>query len=190
MHIKNVSKSYSKIDVFNSINMDIQDNMCTVIMGPSGCGKTTLLRMIAGLEKCDCGTITGVPDKKAYVFQEDRLCDYLTALDNVLLVVRKKNADKKAECERNLASLGLEDSMNKYAGELSGGMKRRVAIARALMADSDIILMDEPFTGLDSARKDEVMKCVKENIKGRTVILVTHDEHEARIMADDIIRLK
>ena len=131
--ITNLSKSYGETVVFRNFSARLPLGETIVITGVSGGGKTTLLRLILGLETPDGGKIAGVPARRAAVFQEDRLCPQLTALENVLLTAGRK---KEREARDILARLGLGESLAVPAAELSGGMRRRVAILRALLAST------------------------------------------------------
>ena len=180
----NMSKKYDTKTVLKQINYDIEEGATTCIMGPSGCGKTTLLRMMMGLETPDSGEMAGLEGlKKSAVFQEDRLCENLTVARNI-----------KIATHQPLALPHLLDALQKVnlppnclkqpVYQLSGGQKRRVAILRALMTDYDILLLDEPFKGLDLETKKQVIQYVKEATVGKTVILVTHDEMECQLISD------
>jgi NitT/TauT family transport system ATP-binding protein len=126
----------------------------------------------------------------AYVFQEDRLIPWLTVLENVSFVIRKEDAktpDPSEKARYWLEKTGLGDSLDKYPQQLSGGMKQRVNIARALVFDAPLILLDEPFKGLDDAIKDQIIELLLELKKDRLILLVTHDEEDAKILADQVI---
>ena len=143
-------------------------------MGPSGCGKTTLLRILLGLETADAGTITGLEGRRmSAVFQEDRLCENVSAVSNLRLV---NPALSRRAAEAALTELGLGEALSQPVREFSGGMKRRVAILRALLAEFDLLLADEPFKGLDEETKRQTMAYFAEHTRGKTVILVTHEE--------------
>ena len=156
-------------------------------MGASGRGKTTLLRIVMGLERADSGD---VPEMKTVrisaVFQEDRLLERLTAEGNLCFVAT--HAEQIEEIPQLLRELGLGDETG-AAATFSGGMKRRLAIARALLADYDLLVLDEPFRGLDETTKRQTMEAVRRRSAGKTVLLVTHDEDEARAFAKKIIRI-
>ena len=184
--IKNISKKYDEKSVFDNLCESFEAGKVNVYMGPSGCGKTTLLNIIAGLSGVHDGRVVftdEVSDKEksredikfSMIFQEYRLCENMTTLSNVMFACKRKLKNRAIEL---LTELGLKEVVNKPVKSLSGGMKARVAIARALMADYDIMLADEPFTGLDADTKSCVMECFKKMTEGKTVVLVTHSEDE------------
>ena len=156
LHLENVSFRYPTAaeNAIDGVSLRVQSGEFVVVCGESGCGKTTLLRLILGLETPDGGEIAGVPARRAAVFQEDRLCPQLTALENVLLISGRK---KEREARDMLARLGLGESLAVPAAELSGGMRRRCALARALCAEFDLLVFDEPFKGLDEANRRAAM---------------------------------
>lgn len=174
--LEHISKSYAETVVFRGFSARLPLRETSVITGVSGGGKTTLLRLILGLETPDEGTITGVPARRAAVFQEDRLCPQLTALENVLLIAGRK---REREARDMLVRLGLGESLAVPAAELSGGMRRRCALARALCAEFDLLALDEPFKGLDEANRRAAMDAVRALSGDKTVLLVTHDAAEA-----------
>ena len=185
--IRNITKSYGEKTVFKNLNLRIESGKITCIMAPSGAGKTTLLRMMMGLEKPDRGSIVGLSEKRfSAVFQEERLCEGMTAIGNIRLVNPSLTAD---QIRNELQRLGMYDCENQPVSELSGGMRRRVSILRALLAEYDVLFMDEPFKGLDSALKKDVIASVMEKTVGKTVIVVTHDRSEADLLRAEIINL-
>ena len=185
--IRNITKLYGEKTVFKDLNLKIESGKITCIMAPSGAGKTTLLRMMMGLEKPDRGSIVGLSEKRfSAVFQEERLCEGMTAIGNIRLVNPSLTADQiRNESQR----LGMYDCENQPVSELSGGMRRRVSILRALLTEYDVLFMDEPFKGLDSALKKDVIASVMEKTVGKTVIVVTHDRSEADLLRAEIINL-
>ena len=184
MRVDNIKKSYGDKVVLSDFSADFAEGRITAIMGPSGCGKTTLLRLLLGLERPDDGEITQTGGTVAAVFQEDRLSEPLSAVANVRLV---RPAMSRASARRLLSELGLsEEDVTKSVSTLSGGMRRRVALARAIAADADTVVLDEPFSALDEATKASVMMAVKEHLRGKTVLLVTHDAKEAESFADEV----
>ena len=188
IQIKGLTKRFNDIVLFQRWNAIIKENGVTCIMGPSGTGKTTLLHIMMGLKKADAGTIEGIGEKKmTCVFQEDRLCEGIDAIQNVLLVC--DNTVNHIHVKEEFSKVGLTDYEDKPASELSGGMKRRVAIVRALLPMSDIVFLDEPFKGLDEELKKRVIHYVKEEVIGKTVILVTHDKEEAEALSAEYLYL-
>ena len=159
----------------------------TVIMGESGCGKTTLVNIIMGVEKVNCGEVFGVPEKISAVFQDDLLCEDFSAISNIRAVTGKKLS--KENIAKALLSLGLTNKdILCPARELSGGMKRRVAIARALLADSELVIMDEPFKGLDEETRQSVIDFVLQETKSRMLVIITHSHEEIGLLkADKVI---
>ena len=137
MELLDVSKSYGDKKVLSSLTLHIKERATTVLSGPSGIGKTTLFRLILGLEKADCGTIR-TEGRVSALFQEDRLIENLSIMNNLLLV-----SDDKARMKELLKESGLEGEEKNRVATLSGGMKRRVALVRALLTDYDTLLLDE-----------------------------------------------
>ena len=176
IEIKDLRFSYGDKKIFDGFSISIPGGI-TCIAGMSGAGKTTLLRIIAGLEKPQAGTITGVPDKIAYMFQEDRLLSWLTVLGNVEAVLP---ASKKELAAAALSDLELTDEMFRLPDDLSGGEKRRAALARALAYAGDLVLLDEPFKGLDEALIRRVAALIR-SIKAQ-VIVVTHSPFEIELL--------
>ncbi len=185
--LEHVSKSFGERKVLEDVSLSFPEGI-TCVMGPSGLGKTTLLRVIAGLLPPDAGRITGRPDRVAFVFQEDRLCEDFSAVANVRLVTGKDVPEE--EILRTLDALGLSGSERMKVRELSGGMKRRAAIARALLYRPQLLLLDEAFKGLDEERREKTMDCIRNESAGRIVICVTHDPEEADYLGGRVIRLK
>ena len=182
--LEHISKAYGEKTVLKDFSHTFPAGKRTCIMGPSGCGKTTLLRIILGLETPDKGTMTGRPERVSAVFQENRLFEDFSALSNLAAVCH--HGDKQVMAD-HLTELGLGDSLHKPVRTLSGGMKRRVAIARAVLAPGDLVVLDEPFTGLDKDTKEEVLTYLKHHTLGRTLIIVTHDPAERDALADEVL---
>lgn len=181
--VTGLSKSYNGKNVFADLTFEIKDTGITVISGASGKGKTTLARILAGLEKSYGGEIRGIENKKiSLMFQEDRLFEHLSALENVSLVCSEKKA------QDILKYLELENSIHLKPSQLSGGMCRRVALARAISFEGDILILDEPFKGLDITLKEKAFDLIKNYSKNHCVILISHDENEIN-QCDDVIEL-
>lgn len=184
----NISKSFDNTKVFQDFNLVIKGNQTTCILGASGIGKTTLLNLLLGIEKVDCGSIDGLDCKNIVaVFQENRLVENLTSIKNVQLVCKKNFS--KVELMDDFKKVGLQGVEDKLVSELSGGMKRRVAIIRAVFVDSDIVVMDEPFKGLDVELKSKIIEYVREKTLGKTVIIVTHSLDEVEELKANKIEL-
>ncbi len=149
----------------------------TAFMGPSGCGKSTFLRLLLGLESPDAGTITGLDGlRPAVVFQEDRLLPWYTALENILVVLPSAAEQREKEaCARGLLqALGIAEAAGQNVSALSGGQRRRVALARALAVEPTLLVLDEPFKGLDAAAKGQAIDLIKQ-YGDMAVVLATHD---------------
>ena len=191
MKIENLSFSYMdktvEKKVFDGLNLE-SDSRIICIMGHSGCGKTTLLHILAGLLKPSSGTVSDFPDKVSIMFQEDRLLPWLNAYENVALVQgtpfeRWNGQDDRSS--RILRSLDIDPAMD--IGSMSGGMKRRVALARALTFDSNALLLDEPFKGMDEDLTARAADLVRKQDK--LTIVSTHSEAEAEALGAEILRL-
>ena len=169
LKIKNLSHKFGNTTVIDDLSYEFECGKVTAITGESGVGKTTLVNLIADLIPVKDETIINDSKKIGYVFQEPRLFDWMSALENVSTVSDEQTA------RTLLSQMGLEDSLFKYPNELSGGMKQRVAIARALAYDPDLIILDEPFKGLDPERRSEISEFVFSKLKGKTTLMVTHD---------------
>lgn len=182
LKLDNITVKYGKNIVIDRLTHTFEDGVTTVILGESGVGKTTLLNIAAGLLRPTEGEVTNTHERISYIFQELRLFPWMTALENVATVSDSETA------QRMLLLMGLEDSLDKYPAELSGGMKQRVSIARALAYDPDIIFLDEPFKGLDAERRQNVSDVVFDHLRGKTAIMVTHDEADLRY-ADTVLTL-
>ncbi|HPJ03109.1 MAG TPA: ATP-binding cassette domain-containing protein [Candidatus Limiplasma sp.] len=186
--VDHISKAYQGKPVLENLSLEFPARRITCIMAPSGYGKTVLLRILLGLETADSGTIRGMDGMRiSAVFQENRLCENLSALANVMLV---SPTLLKADALTALTRVGLADNADQTVKTLSGGMRRRVALVRALMAEQDVLLMDEPFKGLDLETKQQVMTVTLDECRNKTVIMTTHDPAEAEHMASGgILRL-
>ena len=174
--IENLKKRYNDKVVLNNFNYTFKDKTISFIMGASGVGKTTLIKILMGLVQADDGKVIGINNKKiSVVFQEDSLCENLSVLLNIKLVCENIS---NLEIEKSLELLDLKDCMHKRVRELSGGMKRTTAIIRALLYDFDLLIMDEPFKGLDKETKIKVMDFVISKLENKSAIIITHDMDE------------
>ena len=173
LEIRRLSKQFGEKTLFAGLDLTVDRPM--ILWAASGWGKTTLLRILMGLETADAGTVAGV-GRVGAVFQEDRLCPHLTAVQNVELVLENTNLDSGTEIRAELQQLGFDKAALKLpARKLSGGQKRRVALLRAVLAESDTLLLDEPFTGMDPETMKKAASLLRERCKGKPVLLATHD---------------
>lgn len=189
----NIEKNFGNKKIYDKFSLNFEEGKINCILGKSGCGKSTLLNIIANLEEINSGKIIGVPKKIAYVFQEDRLIEWNSIYTNMELPLLKfYTKDEREEKIKNiLREVELEDYINSYPKELSGGMRQRANIARALLYNGELLLMDEPFKSLDKSSKENIIKIFKKNHleKNNTVIMVTHDINEALSLGDNIFIL-
>lgn len=188
IHVKNISKSYGEEHVLNNLSLSLEFEKTYCLMAPSGTGKTTLFRILMGLETIDSGEIHGLKSCRiASVFQENRLLEGYTALENIRFVTgRQYSAEELTEI---ITSLLPQDALHKPVCEFSGGMKRRTAILRAILAPSDFIIMDEPFTGLDEETKHRTIELIRRYTTGKLVLFSTHNEEDAYLLHAEMIHL-
>lgn len=185
---KDVAKSFDDQLVFSHLNMRIEEGERICLMAPSGCGKTTLLRMVLGLESYDSGTLINPhTSSMAVVFQEDRLCDALSAVDNVALVC-KPGVSRRA-LRSMLCEVLPDEVLDKQVAYLSGGQRRRVALVRAFACDARLLVLDEPFSGLDSTTRSEVAQFMLRHQNNATLLVSTHGEHDHVSLHARVIRL-
>ena len=209
IELKDVDQSYDdgKVQIIKGLNLTIEDKPAqgqfTILLGMSGCGKSTLLRYIAGLQKPTSGTVLlhGKPvdadNRASMVFQEYSSLPWMTVLDNVALPLEFKGIAKKQRYEQAMDMIemvGLKGHDSKYAQypTLSGGQLQRVAIARSLLANSDVLLMDEPFGALDINTRLQMQELLTDiwSKFHSTIIFVTHDISEAVFLGDEIVIMK
>ncbi len=194
--IRGLSKAFGDQVILDGIDLDIPLGEHTTLIGRSGIGKSVFLKCIAGLLQPDAGTLlldSGAPVPHcSYLFQQNALFDSLTVFENVALPVREKEKISSAELRKRvmdmLEKLDLQDAVQKYPAEISGGMQKRVALARALITQPEIILFDEPTTGLDPERKFSVFDMIRQYRQqfGFTVIMVSHDVPEVFEISDQV----
>lgn len=206
LELRNLSKRFDNKQIFSNYDLVIPEGKIIAIVGQSGGGKTTLLRMLAGLETIDSGTLIyngqelpleelGKRHLLGFVFQDFQLFPHLSVLENLVLSPVKTQNMSRSEAEdkalKLLDTLGLANHATAYPFSLSGGQKQRVAFARAMMIDPEIIGYDEPTSALDPELRKEVEKLILENrATGITQIVVTHDMQFAENIADEIIRIE
>ena len=178
IEIVGLDKAFGEKKVFQGFSAALPDRGVVAVMGPSGSGKTTLINILMGLEAPDAGRVTGLEGKRfTAVFQEDRLLEGWSALRNIRLALPGRPRD--GDIVRHLEKVGLGAEAATPVRSLSGGMKRRVALVRAVMAPGEILVLDEPFKGLDDAARAAAIAYVRENAADRLILLVTHDRRDA-----------
>lgn len=206
LELRNLTKRFGNKPIFSNYDLVIPEGKIVAIVGQSGGGKTTLLRMLAGLEIIDSGTLIyngqTLPleelEKRnllGFVFQDFQLFPHLSVLENLILSpIKTQNmsrSDAEDKARKLLDTLGLANHATAYPFSLSGGQKQRVALARAMMIDPEIIGYDEPTSALDPELRKEVEKLILENrATGITQIVVTHDMQFAENIADEIIKIE
>ncbi|WP_333564475.1 amino acid ABC transporter ATP-binding protein [Streptococcus parasuis] len=206
LELRNLTKRFGNKQIFSNYDLVIPEGKIVAIVGQSGGGKTTLLRMLAGLETIDSGTLIyncqTLPleelEKRhllGFVFQDFQLFPHLSVLENLILSpIKTQNmsrSDAEDKARKLLDTLGLANHATAYPFSLSGGQKQRVALARAMMIDPEIIGYDEPTSALDPELRKEVEKLILENrATGITQIVVTHDMQFAENIADEIIKIE
>lgn len=204
VNIQNLSKAFDPGEpVVDGVSFDVKPNEIFALLGPSGCGKTTTLRLIAGFEYSDGGRISiqdeiveegkihTAPQKRGigFVFQDYALFPHMTALENVAFGLKDIPKKKRSVyAEEVLCRTGMEQYKHRTPDELSGGQQQRIALARAIAPKPKLVLMDEPFSGLDAMLRDTTRKEVRAILKnsGMSAILVTHDQEEALSFADRV----
>ncbi len=198
---RNLKKSFAGLPVVHDISFSVSAGHILALLGPSGCGKTTTLRLIAGFEELDAGSIEIVgqlvaspgrqlpPEKRraGMVFQDYAIFPHLSVAGNIAFGL-PPTAAKKKRVQEALALVGLDSLGERMPHELSGGQQQRVALARALAPQPAVLLLDEPFSNLDAALRVEVRQEVKDLLKrtGTTAVFVTHDQEEALFLGDEI----
>jgi ABC-type nitrate/sulfonate/bicarbonate transport system ATPase subunit len=197
IRLSNVSKEFSqpsgeRLRVLENITFSAEQGSFTSILGPSGCGKSTILNLVAKLDNHFSGTISTEGANTSFVFQQPRLLNWRTVAENVVLPLEGRDLDKKAirsVAQQYLGIVGLTGYEDYFPLQTSGGMQQRVAIARALAIEPDVLLMDEPFSGLDemTARKlrQELIRIWRET--GKTILFVTHSIAEAVFLSQQVL---
>lgn len=189
--LKDIRKSYDGNVIFDNFNIEFSEGNICCILGASGCGKTSLLNIIGGILKPDYGNIEGIENKSiSYIFQEPRLLPWKTVRDNIDFVLSREMdpSERKTKLDELLKLVDMESFADYYPSQLSGGMSQRVSLARAFALPSQIILMDEPLSGLDVSLKRNILNRfvgIWTNDR-RTVIYVTHDIDEALMLGNEI----
>lgn len=177
LKIKNLTFAYGNKQVFNDFSLEIKNGERVWLSGPSGCGKTTLIKLILGLLKPQKDEIITDASTPSVVFQENRLLPFKTVLQNITLI-----GGDSVFAEENLTALGIGETRDLYPASLSGGMKRRAAIARALSVPFELLILDEPFNGIDEKNLQATVDRINEISKNKTIILITHNPEEAELL--------
>ncbi|MEP4638875.1 MAG: ABC transporter ATP-binding protein, partial [Yoonia sp.] len=206
LEIRNLRKAFAGRAVVNDVSLSVMPGQVTCLLGPSGCGKSTTLRMIAGVETQDSGSIyvdgqlvcdgtMSIPPEGRSIglmFQDFALFPHLSVTQNVAFGLRAPKAEVADRVTKLLAKVGMSRHADAYPHELSGGEQQRIALARALAPSPRVMLMDEPFSGLDDRLRDDIRDETLEVLKeeGTAVLLVTHEPGEAMRMADEIALMR
>lgn len=201
LEIKNLTKSFGKQEIVSHLDIVLEAGKTLSILGKSGCGKTTMLKMIAGLETPDEGSVKLLnvlmndlaPAKRGivYLYQEDLLFSHLTVYENIafgLRIKKKENAFVDREVTKMITELQLEGHANKKPHEISGGQRQRVSFGRAIITNPSLLLLDEPFGSLDAGTRKDMQKLFTRlsSTYNITSLFVTHDLKEAILMGDEI----
>jgi ABC-type spermidine/putrescine transport systems, ATPase components len=199
LKVTDISKTFGNVRAVKNASLDVRKGEIVALIGPSGCGKTTILRMIAGFETPDSGEIllqgnpvTSEPPEKrdiGIVFQDYALFPHLDVIDNVRFAMPKVSKTERDErAAQMLSMLGLSGFENRFPDQLSGGQQQRVALARSFAASPRLLLLDEPFSNLDAALRQNTRREIRAILKstGIGVVFVTHDQEEALSFADRI----
>src|ERR671915_408733 len=207
VHLSGVTKQFGAVTAVSDAELCVERGEFLALLGPSGCGKTTLLRLIAGFERPDAGSVTVgetqvagpgcfvAPERRriGMVFQDYALFPHLTVEDNVAFGLgRRPREERDALTRRTLELVGLQHKARSYPHELSGGERQRVALARALAPEPEVVLLDEPFSSLDASLRGDLRREVELILRdaGATAILVTHDQEEALTLADRLALMR
>ena len=177
--------------VLQDFSLALPETGSVCLFGPSGCGKTTVLRMLAGLEQPQEGRVLGMAARRvAVLFQEDRLLPWCTVAENIALAVPSApRAQVLRSAEELLAAVGLPGMARRSPDALSGGQRRRVALARALAFGGDVLLLDEPLRELDEETRAGLRTLILREVRGKLLVLVTHDLAEAGLLCERVVRL-
>ena len=187
LKLENISVRFDGKPVLSDCSLSLGGGERLAIMGPSGCGKTTLLRVALSLQPPDTGSVSADVGRSAAVFQEPRLLPWRTAAENVNVVL-SDTPETMPEALSMLERVELSDAGEKYPSELSGGMQQRVSIARALAYRPDLLVLDEPFRGLDEELRGRIVSLLSASLPSASLLLATHSEEEALSLGCRILR--
>lgn len=193
--LSDLCKQFDGRPVLQHVSMELESGNIYCLMAPSGTGKTTLFRILMGLDQADIGEITVDDGKKmieknvriSAVFQEDRLCEGFSALDNVMMTAKTDMMSEQARKELQVLLPQVDPDQTVF--KLSGGQKRRVALCRALCAPFDLLILDEPFTGLDENSRSDAIRCLKQKSAGKIILLSTHQKEDISALGGISVRL-
>ena len=184
IELDQITVRFGEKTVLQDFSLRLPEQGILCLSGPSGCGKTTLARVLCFLQKPDAGAVRGIePGQAGVLFQEDRLLPWLSVQKNLELVMPPERAQSM------LRDMELTREAQALPGTLSGGMRRRVALARALGYEARLLILDEPFKGLDAALKERLYPRIRETAARRPVLLISHEAEEIRALADVVLRL-
>lgn len=192
LELTNITKFFDEQQVLHEFNYQFHPGRIAAVVGESGCGKTSLLRIIAGLDHQFDGVISGNSDSISYVFQEDRLLEWMDVYENITFPIKESLSELEVQqaVDTMIRHVGLAEHVHKTPSQLSGGMQRRVALCRGVLFPSEILLMDEPFKGLNEEMKLNLAKQFLSMAKRqeRIVIISTHDPIVIQL-ADEVVQL-
>src|ERR1044071_8925584 len=203
VRLAGITKTWGSSTALENVSFSAPDGQLVALLGPSGCGKSTTLRLIAGLDAANAGTIlianrdvTALPPAKrgvSMVFQNYALFPHLSVAENILFGLKVRNvqrAERDARLKRAAGILGLDALLERKPSQLSGGQQQRVALGRAIVAETRVCLMDEPLSNLDAQLRVEMRREIRalQRRLGMTMLYVTHDQVEAMTMADQVMR--
>ncbi len=192
LRVEGVSRAFGAVEVFNNLNLEVQKGEFVEIVGPSGCGKSTLLNLLSAFDTPDRGAVVQ-NGKLRMIYQQGGLFPWLTVAQNIGMGLGQDHKDSKSlqQLDEMLELIGLKEFRNQFPHRLSGGMRQRVELGRALVGETDILLMDEPFSALDYLTRLRMRRELTQILSRKpcTVVLVTHDIEEAAQLADRLVVL-
>ena len=186
IRLDRVTRRFDGKTVISDLSFTFPDRGVFALMGPSGSGKPTLLRLLAGLDVPDGGSIESTHQKTAVAFQEHRLLPWLNCEDNLKLVL-SKNKNSSVSAQEWLEAMELTDAAKLFPKELSGGMKQRLSLARALCFGGDLLLLDEPFSALDKDLKQRIFPLVRKACPNGLILIITHDAADAEALGATVL---
>ena len=189
LDVRDVTLRFGEKQVLDRCTIQIEEGERLAIMGPSGCGKTTRLRIALSLQKPDSGSVICTASRTAAVFQEPRLLPWLTAAENINLVLSDR-AESMKDALAWLRRLELLEARDLLPAKLSGGMQQRVSLARALAVKPQLLVLDEPFKALDEALHERILRLTSDVTEDAAILLATHSEEEARALGCRILRYR